>query len=253
VLLHGRSRQRCTETKADILKHSPHADVRFYVADFTKLSDVLSLISDVRNSEPRLDVLISNAGVGVEEQRNVTEDGIEMVLQVNYLATYALCVALMPLLSKSRGRAICVTSSSQAAIDFDDPNYQKGWNGIEAYGRSKWAQAAFAIAFSKQYRNADSAIYALHPGSFMPTKLVRGKFPIADSLEKGVQAIWNLATCSPGMYESGMYLEGMQVARALQSAYDESFQNGLMRMSENMLESRENAASISWENLRNTY
>jgi len=251
VLLHGRSEQRCMDTKKELISQYPSVDIRCYTADFTRLSDIFRLIAQVKERESRLDILINNAGVGIEQQRSVTEDGLELVLQVNYLATYALSLSLMPLLSQKRGRVICVSSSSQATVDFSDPNYENAWNGVEAYAKSKWAQAAFALALARRHNYMGCTIHALHPGSFMPTKLVAGKFPIVDSLGKGVEAVWHLATCARDEFPNGGYIDGIQNAQALPSAYDEYLQEQLILISETMLNSHANRNNgLTWEALR---
>lgn len=251
VLLHGRSEQRCADVKHELVSQHPGVDIRCYTADFTKLSNIFRFIAQVAARESRLDILINNAGVGIEEQRSVTEDGLELVWQVNYLATYALSVALMPLLSRKRGRVICVSSSSQAAVDFSDPNYENAWNGVEAYARSKWAQAALALALARRHNDMGCTVHALHPGSFMPTKLVAGKFPIVDALEKGVEAVWHLATCARDVFPNGEYIDGSQNAVALPSAYDESLQEQLISISETMLDSHAGCNNgLTWKALR---
>ena len=251
VLIHGRSAQRCLETKEEILGKHPGALLRWYTADFVRLGDIFRLIAEFKAREQRLDVLINNAGIGIEDERRLTEDGLELTLQVNYLASYALCISLAPLLASSRGRAIFVSSSSQAPIDFHDPNYERDWDGIEAYGRSKWAQVALAAALAKRGRDQAMTIYAVHPGSFMPTKLVVGRFPVVDDLSNGVQALWSLATCRNVASTNGGYFEGQQPALALPSVYDESIHEQLISMSESMLDS---AAIVSdgpnWKDLR---
>ncbi len=90
VLLHGRSEARLADTAAEILASAPTAEVRTYRADFGTLTEVADMAATIREREPRLDVLVSNAGVGFPPQRLESAHGYELVFQVNHLAGYLL-------------------------------------------------------------------------------------------------------------------------------------------------------------------
>lgn len=79
VLVHARNVERCGAVLHEIREAGGTA--RIYCADFTRLSDVSKFL----NAERRLDVLINNAGLGIEDHRRESADGHEMVFQVDYL------------------------------------------------------------------------------------------------------------------------------------------------------------------------
>lgn len=235
LILHGRSESRCRAVMQELTQHYGAKSVRYYVADFLRLQAIFDMIADIKQHESGLDVLVNNAGIGVEDVRSCSEDGFEKALQVNYLSTYALTLALHRLVDRRNGRVICVSSSSQATVDFDDPCYRNAWNGAEAYGRSKWAQAAFAIGRAQQQGTHGPAICAVHPGAFMPTKLVLHRFPVNDSLETGVDSLCNLIDAEHAAEIHGRYFEKTTEVPALDSSYNETVQRRLFDMSENML------------------
>lgn len=68
VLLHGRADDRLADAAAQILATKPTAEVRTYRADFAALSEVADMAAAIRAREPRLDVLVSNAGIGFPPQ-----------------------------------------------------------------------------------------------------------------------------------------------------------------------------------------
>src|SRR4051794_17492435 len=76
VLVHGRSEQRI----ADTLEEVPGA--RAYQAALSSLEAVRGLAAAIREHEPRLDVLVSNAGIGASEpgggRRQESADGYEL-------------------------------------------------------------------------------------------------------------------------------------------------------------------------------
>ncbi len=123
----------------------PRAAVRSYQADLASLAEVRALAGQVSEAEPRLDVLVNNAGIGINEPgggaRQESADGLELRFAVNYLAGYALSRHLLPLLTRSApSRIVNVASVGQQAIDFGDVMLTKDYDGMRAYRQSKLAQ-----------------------------------------------------------------------------------------------------------------
>ena len=115
VLLHGRSEERLAATLAEV----PGA--RAYRADLASLAEVRRLAAEVLEREPRLDVLVSNAGIGATVPgggaRMESADGHELRFAVNYLAGYVLSRELVPLLARSApARIVHVASAGQAPV-----------------------------------------------------------------------------------------------------------------------------------------
>src|SRR5690606_28307269 len=102
VLVHGRNDERGAEVVAAI--NEGPGSAQFYRADFASLDEIRDLAAAVMADHERLDMLINNAGIGTgfaDGNRSLSEDGHEMIFQVNYLATYLLTQELLPLLEKS--------------------------------------------------------------------------------------------------------------------------------------------------------
>src|SRR6185436_4170887 len=143
-----------------------------FLADFASLDQVRALAAAL----PPVDILVNNAGLGFGDGREESEDGLELRFQVNYLAGYLLARALKP------PRVVNVASAGQAPIDFEDPMITRGYSGTRAYCQSKLAQIMHAFALAE----AGVIANALHPATYMPTKIVvdAGIEPIS-SLEQG--------------------------------------------------------------------
>ena len=94
---------------------------------------------------PRLDVLINNAGIAVR-RRGTTKDGYEITIAVNHLAPFLLTNLLLDRLRESAPARIVNVSSgvhTSGRIDFDDLQMERGFDGWQAYGNSKLANALF--------------------------------------------------------------------------------------------------------------
>ena len=159
-----------------------------------------ALADRVNAGEQRLDALVNNAGIGTtlpgDGARQVSADGYELRFQVNYLAHYLLTRLLLPLLERSApARIVNVSSAGQAPIDFDDVMLERHYEGYLAYCRSKLAQIMSTIALADELAGRGVTVNALHPGTFMPTKIVThaGIDPLT-SLDQGVDAtVWLVA------------------------------------------------------------
>jgi NAD(P)-dependent dehydrogenase (short-subunit alcohol dehydrogenase family) len=66
--------------------------------------------SEIAAAEPRMDVLINNAG-GMFSRRRISEDGLELTFAVNHLAYFVVTTPLMHRLISSAPARIVNTSS----------------------------------------------------------------------------------------------------------------------------------------------
>ena len=217
VLVHGRSPQRIADTLAELSDRS-----RSYRADLASLAEVRQLAEEVLEHEPELDVLVNNAGIGTEGDREESADGYELTFAVNYLAGYALTRRLGDL----PRRVVNVSSAGQAPIDFDDVMLERRYSGVQAYCQSKLAQVMFTFDLAGDGVTA----VALHPATYMPTKMVAS--PIS-TLEEGIEATQRLVN-APAEEVSGRYFNGTREARAHAQAYDADARRALRELSERL-------------------
>ena len=114
------------------MKSSGRAAVNaaFYQADLSSLAEARKLADAVLADHNRLDVFVSNAGIGSQNegpQRQISADGYELRFAVNYLAGFLLAHLLLPLLKASApSRIVNVASLGQHPIDFDDVMITQG-------------------------------------------------------------------------------------------------------------------------------
>src|SRR6516164_1748028 len=92
VLVHGRDAGR-GKTLIEEIKRAGREAPCFYQADLSSLSAVRGLADAVKADHRKLDVFVSNAGIGSMNggaQRQVSADGHELRFAVNYLAGFLL-------------------------------------------------------------------------------------------------------------------------------------------------------------------
>ena len=205
-------------------------------ADLGSLAQVRGYAERIYDEHDRLDVLVNNAGIGQAGPREESADGIELRFAVNYLAGYLLTRLLVPLLVRSApARVVNVSSAGQVPIDFDDVLLEHSYSGVQAYCQSKLAQVMFTFDLAEELRDSGVTVNALHPATFMPTKMVRqaGASPMS-SLEEGVEATRRLVDGPELEGVTGRYFDGLEEARAHPQAYRAEARRALRELSEEL-------------------
>ena len=235
VLVHGRSPERLQATLVELRGQTSSQKVGSYVADLSSLAAVRDLAERILSEYDRLDVLVNNAGIIVQERRE-SEDGYELTFAVNYLSHFLLTRLLLPLLKDSApARVVNVASAGQSPIDFDDPMLERGYDAMRAYSTSKLAQIMFTFELAERLSGKGVSVNALHPASLMDTKMVQDTFGYTVStVEEGAEAVVRLAVSQEVEGVTGRYFDGKREARTDGQAYDEEARQRLWELSEEL-------------------
>ena len=222
VVVHGRSAARARQAADEVAKASGASKVDVCVADFASVKQVRAMAEGLAATYPRIDVLLNNAGVFVNE-RTVTEDGFELTVAVNHFAHFVLTHALIsPLGASDQGRVVHVASGvhSSGRVDLDDLSFERSFSGYEAYASSKLMNVLFSNELARRLRGTRVTSNALHPG-VIATKLLRKGFGAAGgaSLAAGARTSVKVATDSIAREDDGRVLfgrarGGLRTARA---------------------------------------
>jgi NAD(P)-dependent dehydrogenase (short-subunit alcohol dehydrogenase family) len=235
VLIHGRDEARA-RTLIDEIGREGRGKATFYQADLSSLADARKLAEKVIAEHQRLDVFISNAGIGStspRSERQLSADGHELRFTVNYLSGFLLARLLLPLLKASApSRIVNVASLGQHPLDFDDVMLTKGYTGSRAYAQSKLAQIMFTVDLAQELDGSGVTVNALHPATYMNTTMVRegGITPIS-TVEQGGDAILHLAEGDDMAGKTGLFFNGMQPSKANAQAYDDDARRRLRALS----------------------
>lgn len=134
--------------------------------DLASLSSVRAFCRELLQEEPRLDVLINNAGI-FQCPYMKTEDGFEMQFGVNHLGHFLLTNLLLGLLKSSAPSRIVVVSSKlykYGDINFEDLNSEQSYNKSFCYSRSKLANILFTKELARRLEGTNVTVNVLHPG-----------------------------------------------------------------------------------------
>jgi NAD(P)-dependent dehydrogenase (short-subunit alcohol dehydrogenase family) len=235
LLIHGRDAARGNEV-VDQITRGGKGKATFYQADLASLAETRKLADRVKADHKRLDIFISNAGIGSRNmgpERRISADGHELRFAINYLAGFLLAYALLPIIKVAApARIVNVASLGQRALDFDNVMLTKGYEGVRAYSQSKLSQIMFTVDLAEELKGSGITVNSLHPATYMNTTMVRagGATPMS-TVEEGGAAILHLATGDDMEGRSGLFYNGLRESKADAQAYDAAARKKLRDLS----------------------
>ncbi len=167
LVLVGRDPGRLEETARELRDDAPDTEVSTVVADMSSLASVRAAADQIIASEPRIDVIVDNAGAMFAD-RQVTPEGFERTFATMVLGPFVLIARLLPRLAESPDpRIVAVTSGGMytQALPLDDLGFERGaYDGPRAYARAKRAQVAMTREWARRLRDRGIVANAMHPG-----------------------------------------------------------------------------------------
>lgn len=144
--------------------------LEFMQLDLASFESVVAFCEAFKKSGRLLHVLFCNAGLGFGPYKQST-DGLEMMLQVNYLSHFIIIAKLLPVMQSSGPDCRIILMSSKAheigTFDVTTMNYNgtaQDFPELNYYGRSKLYQIMQTFAMSRRLRNSNISINCMHPG-----------------------------------------------------------------------------------------
>lgn len=141
-------------------------ELDFLEIDLASLKNVEAAAKNILSENRVFNAVIANAGV-MATPYGLTEDGYEIQFGTNHLGHFALINRIASLIADN-GRVVVLSSQAHRVADVDlvDPNFeQQEYDPFVAYGRSKTANALFAVAFDKRYRSRGIRAASVMPGN----------------------------------------------------------------------------------------
>lgn len=166
VIITGRDTDRGHEAAAELARDAS-ASVTFLQADHATVGGNQRLARDVRAHTSDLDVLVNNVG-GLTDTRQMTADGYEWTLAMNFVGPYTLTAQLLPLLRAS-APARCVNVVSAAfkmykRDPFEDVQATRSFVGGDVYAHTKLLNVLFGLALARRLADEQITVTLVHPG-----------------------------------------------------------------------------------------
>ena len=218
IVLVARDAARGQKTLARLPSIGSGAPHSIYYGDLSRISESKRVAAEIAAAEPRIDVLINNAGA-LFGTRRLTADNLEETFATNHMAYFVLTLGLKAnLLAASPARVVSTASDAHKGytLDFDDLQAEKGYSAIRAYGRSKLCNILFTRELARRWSGTGVTANCLHPGfvatrfgdasgGFLSSAVRIGKTLFAITPEKGAETIVYLASSPDVAATSGEY------------------------------------------------
>jgi NAD(P)-dependent dehydrogenase (short-subunit alcohol dehydrogenase family) len=247
LVLIARDKARGQATLDRLGPLSPGVRHSIHYADLSRLADVKRVAAEIAAAEPRIDVLINNAGA-LFASRQLTPDGLELTFATNHMSYFVLTHGLRDRLRASApARVVNVASDAHKGerLDFNDLQSARSYRGLSVYGRTKLCNILFTRELAQRWQGSGVTANSLHPG-FVSTRfgdmsggllswVVRAAKVFAISPEKGAETIIYLASSDQVAGATGLYYYKCSPATPTREAQDDDTARRLWQESEKLI------------------
>jgi len=94
VIIACRNENRAKDAQKKIMKATGNSNVIYKILDLSSFKSVRKFAKDINDNEGGLDILVNNAGIS-GPGNIITEDGYQIIMQVNHLSVFLLTHLLL--------------------------------------------------------------------------------------------------------------------------------------------------------------
>lgn len=207
LLLHGRSEKKLEAAEKALSQLPGDGVVESYLADLSRMADVVALGDAIVAKHQQLDVLINNAGM-LRTTDTLTDDGLDLRFAVNTFAPYLLTQRLLPLL-RPGARVVNLSSAAQSPVDLNAlAGKTRISDQLNAYAQSKLALTMWSHTMARLNKDRAMVFVAVNPGSLLATKMVKEGFGMAgNDIRIGTDILVRAALADEFADASGDYFD----------------------------------------------
>ncbi|XP_056646235.1 retinol dehydrogenase 13-like [Diorhabda sublineata] len=155
--------------KNSIVEETDNPNISLEYADLASFKSVRRVAQKLNKTEEKLDILINNAGIGLSKGE-LTEDGLQPTMQINYYSHFLLTHLLIDLLKKSGKGKIVFTSSLLSFLHVLLPSLSKqdnldppNWLDLLAYTNTKFLTIVASDIFAEKLKKFNITCNTYHP------------------------------------------------------------------------------------------
>lgn len=169
VIIACRNEHKAKKALQEIRRKSGSNDVQYYHLELSDLESIREFAKKFLEEQPRLDILINNAGIG-RTLGQLTKQNYDMTFGVNHFGHFLLTMLLLDRLKKCSPSRIVTVSSLAHSMVSGEMDFKPGpasdvkYPGLSGYDRSKLANIWFTKQLSNQLEGTGVTTFCLHPG-----------------------------------------------------------------------------------------
>jgi NAD(P)-dependent dehydrogenase (short-subunit alcohol dehydrogenase family) len=163
------ARDRTKGVDAALKLQAEGLDVEALTLDVTDAASIAAAVKEIEKKFGRLDILINNAGIAVQNgSKKVSDETLDVwrkTFDTNLFALIAVTQAFLPLLKKApAGRIVNLSSILASLALHSDPASPIYDFKVPAYNVSKTAVNGWTVQLAYELRDTQIKVNAAHPG-----------------------------------------------------------------------------------------
>ena len=138
----------------------------FLKLDLSKPSSINQFVDQINSDYSEIDVLYNNAGL-IYRDFELTEEGYESMIAVNYFGSFRLALMLLENLHRRSGRIVQVTSFSMylaRTFNLSGLHSKDSSSPSSRYNFTNLLRSMFAIELENKLKKTSISVSAAHPG-----------------------------------------------------------------------------------------
>jgi NAD(P)-dependent dehydrogenase (short-subunit alcohol dehydrogenase family) len=138
----------------------------FLELDLSKPSSINHFVNQINSDYSEIDVLYNNAGL-IYRDFELTEEGYESMISVNYFGSFRLALMLLENLHRSSGRIVQVTSLSMylaRTFNLSSLHSKDSFSPSSRYNFTNLLRSMFAIELENKLKKTSISVATAHPG-----------------------------------------------------------------------------------------
>ena len=138
----------------------------FLELDLSKPSSINQFVNQINSDYSEIDVLYNNAGL-IYRDFELTEEGYESMIAVNYFGSFRLALMLLENLHRRSGRIVQVTSFSMylaRTFNLSGLHSRDSFSSSSRYNFTNLLRSMFAVELDNKLKKTSISVSAVHPG-----------------------------------------------------------------------------------------
>jgi NAD(P)-dependent dehydrogenase (short-subunit alcohol dehydrogenase family) len=248
IVMVARNKQRGEAMLTRLRDRFPRATHTIHYADLLRLAEVKWVAAEIAAAEPRVDVLLNNAGA-MFASRQITPEGFERTFALNHVAPFVLTHGLRERLFAAAPARVVNTAGCLhhlATLHLDDLRLEHRYDAFYAYAHAKLCCVLFTRELARRWASQQITVNCVHPGEVATSFGYRsgGLIPYAFALihlfgsspETGARRLVRLASAREFAGTTGRYFYKEKLSRPNPLAEDDEKAERLWQATASLVE-----------------
>ena len=154
------------EDKGKLAEEYLGGQSRFVQLDLSKPEEISNFIDFMKGEYPKIDLLYNNAGL-IYNKFELTSEGFESMIGVNYFGAVRLSLGLLENLQASHGKIVQITSLSMylaRKFNIKDLHSEQNFTPASRYNLTNLLRSMFIVELAEKSSDLSIKLTLAHPG-----------------------------------------------------------------------------------------